>query len=136
MDDIPPITQHEFNKRFYACHTPRPLLHWYHKCKKLGSHSHDVLKVLPKKKTELEEGGDKREYFWGIYARETISLRWVLFYNFVCVLPMVVFFFLWIFPLGPDVDLQTVSVPLGMMIPMLSLFWSLFLGSLYNGKSH
>jgi hypothetical protein len=60
MDNIPPISEHEFMKRFYAYHKPRPLLHLHHQCRKLGAHSSDILKLLPKKRTELEEAGNKR----------------------------------------------------------------------------
>ncbi|KAL7790905.1 hypothetical protein V8C37DRAFT_383580 [Trichoderma ceciliae] len=136
MDSVPPVSEHEFKTRFYACYKPHPLLHWYHNCKTLGHKSHDLLKFFPKKLTELEEGGDGREIFWGIYAREIISLRWVLFYNFVCLLPMLAFFMVWISPLGRGTDLQNPSVPISMMIAMLSLFWSIFLSSLHFGKSH
>ncbi|KAI0842910.1 hypothetical protein F5Y06DRAFT_76436 [Hypoxylon sp. FL0890] len=135
MDSIPPVSEHEFQKRFYTCPRPQPLRHWYHKCKALGTHSYDILELFPKKKTELEEGGDKRETFWGIYAREIISLRWVLIYNLVCVCPMLVFFVAWILPAGQNTDLQDPSVPFSMMLGMLSLFWSVFLSSLQFGRS-
>jgi hypothetical protein len=136
MDNIPPISEHEFTKRFYACHKPRPLLHVHHECRKLGAHSSDILKFLPKKRTELEEAGNKREDFWGIYARENISLRWIIFYNFVCVSPLLAFFLAWIVPRGLGTDLQNPSIPLSMMIGMLSLFWSVYLSSLQFGRSH
>ncbi|KAL2851635.1 hypothetical protein BJX68DRAFT_235427 [Aspergillus pseudodeflectus] len=136
MENIPPISEHEFTKRFYACHNPRPLLHLHHKCKRLGAHSDDILKFLPKKRTELEEAGDKREDFWGIYAREIISLRWIIFYNFVCVLPLLAFFVAWIILQGHGTDLQNPSIPISIMVSMLSLFWSIFLSSLQFGKSH
>ncbi|KAI1409804.1 hypothetical protein F5Y13DRAFT_88541 [Hypoxylon sp. FL1857] len=135
MDNIPPVSEHEFQKRFYTCYKPHPLRHWYHKCKSLGTHSYDILELFPKKKTELEEGGDKREIFWGIYAREIISLRWVLIYNLVCISPMLVFFTVWILPLGQSTDLQNPSVPFSMMLGTLSLFWSIFLSSLQFGRS-
>ncbi|KAI2618533.1 hypothetical protein GGR54DRAFT_640658 [Hypoxylon sp. NC1633] len=134
MHSIPPISEHEFRKRFYTCHTPRPLRHWYHKCKAMG-HSYEILKFFPKKKSELEESGDTRQEFWGIYAREMISLRRVLFYNFVSILPMLVFFMIWILPTSLGTDLQNPSVPFTMMIGMLSLFWSIFLSSLQFGIS-
>jgi hypothetical protein len=136
MENIPPVSEHEFEKRFYACHRPSlPITHWFHKCRSLGFHSHDLLMLLPKKRTELEEGGDKRTTFWGIYAREVISFGWVLFYNFLCTFPMFIFFITWVLPLGHGTDLQNPSVPFSMMISMLSLFWSLFLSSLQFGKS-
>lgn len=135
MESIPPICEHEFEKRFYACYQPSPLLHWYHRCRGAKGHSYDLLNLLPKKKSDFEEGGDKRERFWGIYAREKISLRWVLLYNFICLLPMGVFFVVWIVPLRRTTDLQSAAVPLSIMIALQSLFWSLFLSSLHFGKS-
>ncbi|OTA69145.1 hypothetical protein K449DRAFT_411975 [Hypoxylon sp. EC38] len=136
MDNIPPVSEHEFRKRFYTCHRPQPLRHWYHKCKALGTHSSEILDLFPKKKTEFEEGGDKREIFWGIYAREIISLRLVFTYNLVCVCPMLAFFVVWIIPTGQLTDLQNPSVPFSMMLGMLSLFWSIFLSSLQFGRPH
>ncbi|KAH7631266.1 hypothetical protein B0T09DRAFT_339512 [Sordaria sp. MPI-SDFR-AT-0083] len=135
IDSIPPVSKHEFQKRFYACHDTQGIHHRYHKCRILGHQSHGLLGYLPKKITELEEGGDKREVFWGIYAREIISLRWVLCYNFVCMFPMLVFFVCWVSPLGQNTDLQNPSVPISIMLSMLSLFWSIFLSSLQFGRS-
>lgn len=136
MDNIPPISEHEFTKRFYACHKPRPLLHLHHKCKRLGAHSSDILKSFPKKRSELEEAGDKREDFWGIYARETISVHWIILYNLFCVSPLLAFFVAWCIPQGHSTDLQNPSIPISMMVSMLSLFWSVFLGSLPYRNLH
>lgn len=91
--------------------------------------------MLPKKKTELEEGGDNREIFWGVYAREMPSFRMVVIYNVICILPLLVFFFLWLFPLGHGAELESAAVPLSIMLGMLSLFWSVFLGSLHGGRA-
>ncbi|KAM7212749.1 hypothetical protein V8F06_011892 [Rhypophila decipiens] len=136
IDSIPPISKHEFQRRFYACRHTRRRLHFYHSCKPLGHQSRGLLERLPKKTAELEEGGDKREEFWGIYAREIISLRWVLFYNFVCMAPMLGYFVFCIVNLQNGTDLQNPSVPFSMMMAMLSLFWSIFLSSLQFGKSY
>ncbi|KAI6086287.1 hypothetical protein F4821DRAFT_238882 [Hypoxylon rubiginosum] len=136
MGSIPPISEHEFNKRFYDCHhISYRFLHFYHKCKK-SSHTSKVLQHIPKKKTELKEEGDSKEYFWAIYAREAISLRWVVLYNFICAFPMLVFFVVWTVPSGYSTDLQNPSVPLTMVLTMMSLFWSIFLSSSGFGKSH
>ncbi|KAL4734433.1 hypothetical protein BDV11DRAFT_174782 [Aspergillus similis] len=136
MDIVPPITDHEFNSRFYECYCSNKhrLLHFFHPCKKASGHSCDALQLLPKKKTQLEQHGDKRQPFWGIYAQEIVCFRWVVAYHVVCLLPMVVFFFLWMFPLGFKGDLQDAAVPLTLMLGMLSLFWSLFLGSIRFGS--
>ncbi|KAI1390198.1 uncharacterized protein F4822DRAFT_228499 [Hypoxylon trugodes] len=137
MDNIPPISEHEFQKRFCACYNPGGLCRFYHKCKSVGAHSSaTALELFPKKKTELKEGGDAREDFWGIYAREWISFRRVSFYNFVCVLPVAIFFISRISPAGYGTDLQNPSVPFFMMFAMLSFFWGIFITSVQFGKSH
>ncbi|KAK1980905.1 hypothetical protein LZ30DRAFT_593845 [Colletotrichum cereale] len=123
-EQIPPVTPHEFYKRFYACYDT-PTLHFYHRCTRLTGHSGDVLDKFPKKKTAIEEGGDGREVFWGIYARENVALIRVLAYNFICIIPMLVFFFAWLFHHGPE-EMQNAAVPISVMIAMLSLFWSMF----------
>ncbi|KAK1991768.1 hypothetical protein LX36DRAFT_589782 [Colletotrichum falcatum] len=124
-EQIPPVTPHEFYKRFYACYDPTPMLHFYHRCTRLAGHSGDVLDRFPKKKTELEEGGDGRETFWGIYARENVALARVLVYNFICITPTLVFFFAWLIPHGSD-EMQNAAVPVSVMVAMLSLFWGVF----------
>lgn len=113
MSLIPPISEHEFRSRFYACFKSGSIRHWYHKCKALNNN--DILGFFPKKKTILEEEGNKREDFWGIYAREMISFRLILFYNILCVSPMLVVFSILILPTGYTTDLQNPSVPLTMM---------------------
>ncbi|KAK2037002.1 hypothetical protein LZ31DRAFT_600847 [Colletotrichum somersetense] len=136
-EHIPPVTPHEFYRRFYACRRARPALHFYHQCRRLGDgHSRDVLDFFPKKRSELEEGSDDRRVFWGIiYAREAIALRWVVCYNSACALPLLVFFFfLWVSQEGPG-KIQNASVPISMMLAMLSVFWSVFFSSLPFGRS-
>lgn len=136
IDNIPPISEHEFTKRFYSCQKSRQPFHLHRRSKTLRAHSSDILKFLPKKTTRLEEAGDKRENFWGIYAREVISLRWIIFYNFVCISPLLAFFLAWVVPQGLGTDLQDPSIPISIMVSMLSLFWSVFLGSLQFRRSH
>lgn len=136
MDIIPPITEHEFYSRFYACYTPsHSPVHMFHTCRQHTSGHSDALALLPKKKTKLEEHGSKRERFWGIYAQEIVCFRWVVAYNLGCMLPMLVLFVLWMLPLGYGKDLQNASVPATVMVGMLTLFWTVFLGTLrYPGS--
>ncbi|KAK8023897.1 hypothetical protein PG993_011963 [Apiospora rasikravindrae] len=136
MDLVPPISKHEFYRRFYTCFETTKRYHLHHTCKLLRGHSDDVLHRLPKRTQKLELGGDKRERFWGLYAREAVSLQKVLLYNAVCMLPVLAFFFAWLFGISETTDLQGASVPVGMMAALLSLFWSLFLSSLQFGRSH
>lgn len=80
MKPIPPIDIHEFNRRFNTCYRPRAHLHWPHKCKPSCT-SRQVLALFPQRDSKLEEGGDKREEFWGIYAKERHSFFRVAIYN-------------------------------------------------------
>ncbi|KAL4793726.1 hypothetical protein BDV19DRAFT_366128 [Aspergillus venezuelensis] len=133
---IPPITEHEFYCRFYSCFKSNGLsIHSLHSCRKASGNSCDALNLLPKKKVRLEEYGDKRQMFWGIYAQEIICFRWVVAYNILCLLPVIVFLFLWIFPLGYKGDLQNAAVPLTAMVGLLTLFWSFFIGNIKFGGS-
>ncbi|KAL3469347.1 hypothetical protein BJX99DRAFT_265289 [Aspergillus californicus] len=125
MDVIPSISEHEFYARFYTCYRPNAWsAHCFHTCKRASGYCCDALGLLPKKKTRLESNGDKREKFWGIYAQEVICFRWVLGYNLGCMLPLVVFFFLWEF--GFQGDLQNAGTPLTLVVSMLAVFWTIF----------
>ncbi|KAK6856480.1 hypothetical protein PG995_006667 [Apiospora arundinis] len=136
MDRIPPISPHEFYRRFHTCFETTKRYHVHHTCKVMRGHTRDVLHLLPQRTRELELGGDKREHFWGLYAREAVSLQRVLIYNAVCLFPVLGFFFAWLFGgFGSATDLQNASVPIGLMTSLLSLFWSLFLSSLQFGRS-
>ncbi|KAL4933233.1 uncharacterized protein BDV17DRAFT_105288 [Aspergillus undulatus] len=137
MDVVPPISEHEFYCRFYSCYkTNTWSVHLFHSCRKATGQSCGALDLLPKKKIRLEENGDTRQIFWGIYAQEIVCFRWVVVYNVACLLPTVVFLFLWMFPLGYRGDLQNAAVPLTAMIGMLTLFWSFFIGSIRFGGLH
>ncbi|KAI9375926.1 hypothetical protein BJX61DRAFT_41672 [Aspergillus egyptiacus] len=125
MDIIPSISMHEFYARFYSCYRPNSWsVHSFHTCKRASGHAKDAIHLLPKKKTPLEEYGDKRQNFWGIYAQELISFRWVLAYNIICMLPVVIFFFVWIF--GYAGDLQNAGTPFAMTAGLLAIFWTVF----------
>lgn len=133
MPVIPPISKHEFTRRFYACDSGKSFCRLYHKCRVLGVHSSDFLDVLPKRTVQLEERGDKREVFWGLYAREHIHLSWILVYNAACTLPLLIYFLSKVIT-EHGADLQDPSVPISIMASMLTLFWTMFLSSLRFGK--
>jgi len=69
-----------------------------------------VLKALPKRKQVLEMGDGKREYFWGIYAKERRCFRWVAAYAVLANVPGLVFVFLWLFQWKHASDLQGATV--------------------------
>lgn len=68
MPVIPPISKHEFTRRFYACGSSKSLCRLYHKCRLMGAHSTDFLDVLPKRTVQLEERALEatRERFSGV----------------------------------------------------------------------
>jgi hypothetical protein len=82
---------------------------------------------MPKKLSQLEEVSSRREEFWCLYTQERLSFAWVVGYNLLFLLPMLVFFFLWLFGLKHDSDLQTAAVPFSMLVGLLAIFWSVFL---------
>jgi hypothetical protein len=130
MACVPPISEHEFYMRFYACRQPGsldPLLPYK---RPACAQTSDALSLLPKKKSALVEGGDSREIFWGICARELISVTWVMLYNFVCILPMLIFLIMWLLSFGPAASLQDALSPLVLMGTLLALFWGCLLYSL------
>jgi hypothetical protein len=135
MVHIPPIGKREFYKRFYSSQSG-----WYnvfrrrYRCK--TACSDDAILFLPKKISKLDEQSDVREDFWGIHACEVVCLRWVLCYNFLCVLPSLVFFIASSVKLGKHFDLQDPSVPLQLTLTMLTMFWAPFLSSLRLGGDH
>jgi hypothetical protein len=135
MNDIPPIPRHEFFKRFYAAEALNwPYFSWLRRCGASKGHCSEALSLFPQKVSILNEQSDTRECFWGIYAREEVCLCWVLFYNFVCLTPPLVFFFVWLFRATSEKDMQDSSVPFTLMAGMLSIFWSAFLSSLQFGR--
>jgi len=117
-----PIGRHEFHARFYRCYKPRSLLHLFHKCRK-ACNSKDAVSLFPKRVRQFEEGGDEREKFWGIYAQERRWFISVVIYNFLCMLPSIIFVFLWLFVWDHPADLQGATGPFIASLSMLSLFW-------------
>jgi hypothetical protein len=138
MINMPPITAHEFYQRFYSAPCKRKsLFHLGHICNKSDKgHCQEALWVLPKKLSKLDENNETRETFWGIYAREVICFRWIMFYNILCFLPSITFFIVSILKLGKSFDLQDPSVPFAMTAAMLSVFWSQLISSLDYGGQH
>jgi hypothetical protein len=128
---VPPIAKEEFYHRFYTCYRPRPLLHWFHKCRKICK-SREALNLLPKRTYFLEEGGDTREEFWGIYAQERPCFLTFSIYNCLCIVPSLAFLFLWLFSWGHAGDLQNASVPLSISATTLSILWAYMLTEFYT----
>jgi len=87
-------------------------------------HDKEAIKVLPKRKIAIEWQDGKREIFWGLMVVERRSVAIGLAYLFLLNLPGVIFFFLWIFPLGHQSDLQNAAVPVGVSLSLSLSFLS------------
>nr|POF02944.1 hypothetical protein CFP56_78927 [Quercus suber] len=132
-----PISVGEFRDHFYRsyypCHT------WYryqHRRRLFGQVNTTAIESLPKRKQELEMHDGKREIFWGIYARERRCFAWMLGYVFLCNLPGLLFFFLWLFQWEHASDLQNVAVPVGLSLSLtISFVGSLLAGSQSRTKN-
>lgn len=122
MDPEPPITKHEFHKRFYhTCDQPSTL-HVWHDCHGLCNPHDHALATVPKRTRALEMGYEKREDLWGIFAQERRSFAWIFSYFMLAMSPSMVFVFTWMFAWGHESDLQCASVPLALTVSLLALF--------------
>lgn len=117
MEPVPPIDDHEFRMRFYhSCETPHS---WHmHQCKRFSTSHNQAISILPKRIQPLEAGGDERNDFWGIYARERRAFPWVAAYVVLCNAPATAFIFVWLFGLGHTTDLQDGTVPVGLSLTL------------------
>jgi hypothetical protein len=142
---MPPISPDEFEEKFHSCQVStsrKPLgLFWPQGTKskdpepgpKLAIPAQiDRLALLPQKLTTLNEAEEASEFLWDLLARECISFAMILTWNIVCMLPGLIFCFLWLFKLGGVTDLQTASVPMTMVFAALTIFWTLYIASLYS----
>jgi hypothetical protein len=123
IDPDPPITKHEFNKRYYnICEKPST---WHrHQCLKFCTSGGHALAVLPKRELPLELGYDKREDIWGIFAQERRAFIGILAYFLLLSASSVVFFFLWLTVLGHSGDLQGASVPITLVMGLFGSFFT------------
>ena len=133
VEKMPPITKHEFKRRFYACyqHCFPAIFNPFHQCWKPCQHSLGAVDRLPKRVRPLELGGDAREIFWGLYVVEHICFYRVAAFHTIVIMPALVFWFLWLFYWGHSGDLQNASVPFLCALGIISLFWY----PLYGGRS-
>ena len=127
VQQMPPISRHEFKKRFYWCYgrcLPAlfGLCNPFHKCKKRCRTCPDAVDRIPKRILPLETGGDAREEFWGLYVEEVISAMRVVVYVILILVTPFVFWLLWLFYWDHSGDLQNASVPFICALALVGLF--------------
>ncbi|KAK3621371.1 hypothetical protein LTR56_022835 [Elasticomyces elasticus] len=132
IDPRPPISKHEFRKRYYHnCNQPSSWHRPWHNCTKFCSRRSQALAVVPKRIRVLETGGDAREDFWGILAQERRYFAWVLGYFLLTLVPSIVFFFMWLFRWSHVNDLQNASVPITVTLGL----WAVFAAVLWQDRA-
>ncbi|KAK5690280.1 hypothetical protein LTR17_026011 [Elasticomyces elasticus] len=132
IDPRPPISKHEFRKRYYnSCNQPSSWHRPWHNCKKFCSRRSQALEVIPKRSRILETGGHAREDFWGILAQERRYFAWVLGYFLLTLVPSIVFFFMWLFRWSHANDLQNASVPITVTLTL----WAVFAAVLWQDRA-
>jgi hypothetical protein len=128
----PPVSQHEFSVHFNACGDSCSWALSKNYVPILGSILHDCLprqntkraiKRIPKKKSPFDTSStdDEKAYAWGLEARHEISAAYVASYHLL-ILTFPFGFWGWWQATHPG-DLQNASIPVTVVLTMLSLFW-------------
>ncbi|KAI5921605.1 hypothetical protein F4810DRAFT_677814 [Camillea tinctor] len=118
MDTEPPVSAHKFNDRFYkripTCGSK----------KECTCGARDAIDRIPQRDRSITVAQtQKREFFWGIIARDHKSGLRVLTYILLSSLPGFVFFFLWLFAWGHE-NLQDASVLLMISFSLLGVLYA------------
>ncbi|KAF5639125.1 uncharacterized protein FTJAE_4915 [Fusarium tjaetaba] len=117
---IPPVHPHIFEAAFNSCtggkcRNPSP----FHNCYEFEETTY--IKRIPKKKTPLSPGTIDIP-IWGLEARHCISCFHVIVYHLLILIPPFVLWGWWM-SRHPD-DIQSASVPMTIVLAMISMFWS------------
>ncbi|KAF5663007.1 hypothetical protein FCIRC_11315 [Fusarium circinatum] len=117
---IPPVHPHVFEAAFNSytggkCRNPSP----FHDCYEFEETTY--IKRIPKKKTPLSPGTIGIP-IWGLEARHCISCFHVIIYHLLILVPPFVLWGWWM-SRHPD-DIQSASVPMTVVLAMISMFWS------------
>jgi hypothetical protein len=127
-DPMPPVSRHEFKRKFYSCYKGgKKHHHFLRGCRRQCRRKADALERIPKRDREIIEDGDGREIFWGLLADEEIQALRVVIYNVILLAGPIAFWILWL-KMGHPGDLQNASVPVTIALSsfaMLSSFWML-----------
>ncbi|KAF5631440.1 hypothetical protein F52700_6843 [Fusarium sp. NRRL 52700] len=117
---IPPVHPHVFEAAFNSCtggkcRNPSP----FHDCYEFKETTY--IKRIPKKKTPLSPGTIDIP-IWGLEARHCISCFHVIMYHLLILIPPFALWGWWM-SRHPD-DIQSASVPMTVVLAMISMFWS------------
>ena len=127
-----PITREQFYDHYYLDQCPS-LHNWRRYQLSYRGHFNQANRValdaVPKRliRINMDDGVD--EHFFGLYAKEERSFRHVAVYAFLCNMPGLVFFFLWLFQWQHGSDLQNASVPLTLSLSLTLGFTAAVFGT-------
>ncbi|SCV26765.1 related to small s protein [Fusarium fujikuroi] len=117
---IPPVHPHIFEAAFNSCTGGKCRnLSPFHDCYEFEETTY--IKRIPKKKTPLSPGTIDIP-IWGLEARHCISCFHVIIYHLLILIPPFVLWGWWM-SRHPD-DIQSASVPMTIVLAMISMFWS------------
>nr|RBQ90555.1 hypothetical protein FVER53263_07864 [Fusarium verticillioides] len=117
---IPPVHPHIFEAAFNSCTGGKCRnLSPFHNCYEFEETTY--IKRIPKKKTPLSPGSIDIP-IWGLEARHCISCFHVIVYHLLILIPPFVLWGWWMIR-HPD-DIQSASVPMTVVLAMISMFWS------------
>lgn len=125
----PPIPRHEFEMHLNACDQPcRWSWFYFHECMPQLNTSSSITSI-PKKHdrfniTAASSSNSPTDAFaWGLEARHSISALYLVIYHVLIVAGPFAFWAWWMTEYPGD--LQNASVPVTVVLGLLSLFWSI-----------
>lgn len=128
----PPVARHMFQHYFYGCYESDTLSHHLHKylpvpskCR-IRNPAGELLDFFPKRDRPVATASqsEKVEVCYGIAARECRSFFRVVVYLCLIMSPAIWFVFAWLFMWGDRGDLQDATIPMTLVLAMLSILWA------------
>ncbi|KAL1863914.1 hypothetical protein Daus18300_008063 [Diaporthe australafricana] len=126
-----PVTRHIFRHYFYGCYESDSFRHRLHtrlplapKCR-IRNPAGELLDFFPKRDRPVATASqsEKVEVCYGIAARECRSFFRVMVYLCLIMAPALWFVFAWLFMWGERGDLQNATIPMTLLLAMLSMLW-------------
>jgi hypothetical protein len=127
-----PVTRHMFRHYFYGCYESDSLWHRLHTCLPLApkcrirNPAGEILEFFPKRDRPVATASqsEKVEVCYGIAARECRSFFRVVVYLCLIMAPAIWFVFAWLFMWGDRGDLQDATIPMTLVLAMISILWA------------
>lgn len=133
-----PITRHMFRHYFYGCYDSGTISHRFHTCLplvpscRIRNPASELLDCFPKRDRQVAATAqsDKVEVCYGLVARECRSFFRVVVYLCLIMASTFWFVFAWLFQWGHGGDLQNATVPMTLILAVVSVLWAV----VYSGS--